>query len=145
MGKNGEAHLHLINPDSLPAPRGFTHGIVSTGGKLLFLAGQDASGPDGSIVSPGNMLAQCEQVLRNLSVVVEAAGGRMSDIAKINIYVTDREAYKAQLRPLGKLFQSYFGAYYPATALFEVRSLFQDDALIEIEGIAVIEVDASQD
>jgi enamine deaminase RidA (YjgF/YER057c/UK114 family) len=67
----------------------------------------------------------------------------MSDIVKINIYVTDREAYKAQLRPLGKLFQSYFGAYYPATALFEVKSLFQDDAQIEIEGIAVIGTDAS--
>jgi enamine deaminase RidA (YjgF/YER057c/UK114 family) len=145
MGKNGGAHLHLVNPDSLPAPRGFTHGIVSAGGKLLFLSGQDASGPDGSIVSPGDMLAQCEQVLHNLSIVVEAAGGRMSDIVKINIYVTDRQAYKTQLRSLGKLFQSYFGAYYPATALFEVRSLFQDDALIEIEGIAVIGVDASQD
>jgi enamine deaminase RidA (YjgF/YER057c/UK114 family) len=145
MGKNGEAHLHLINPESLPAPRGFTHGIVSTGGKLLFLSGQDASGPDGIVVSPGNMLAQCEQVLHNLSVVVEAAGGRMSDIVKIDIYVTDRLAYKAQLRSLGKLFQSYFGAYYPATALFEVRSLFQDDALIEIEGIAVIGAEASQE
>src|SRR5215467_10705359 len=138
MGKNAGPHLDLINPDSLPAPRGFTHGIAASGGKLLFLSGQDASGPDGSIVSPGNMLAQCDQVLYNLSVVVGAAGGRMSDIVKINIYVTDRQAYKAQLRSLGRLFQSYFGAYYPATALFEVRSLFQDDALIEIEGIAVI-------
>jgi len=134
----GDVMKQLINPSSLPEPRGFNHGILSTGGKLLFLAGQDASGPDGNIVAPGNMLAQCEQVLRNLSLVLNAAHGHMSDIVKLNIYVTDRQAYKAQLRPLGKLFRTYFGAYYPATALFEVKALFQDDALIEIEGIAVI-------
>ncbi len=128
----------LINPGSLAEPRGFNHGILSGGGKLLFLAGQDASGPDGRIIAPDDMLAQCEQVLHNLSIVVTAAHGRMSDIVKMNIYVTDRDAYKAQLKSLGRLFQSYFGAYYPATALFEVRSLFQDDALVEIEGIAVV-------
>ncbi|MGO8951002.1 MAG: RidA family protein [Ktedonobacterales bacterium] len=139
----GETMKRLINPSSLPEPRGFTHGILSAGGKLLFLAGQDASGPDGTIVAPGNMLAQCEQVLHNLSVVVTAAHGHMRDIVKINIYVTDRQAYQAQLRPLGELFHAYFGDYYPATALFEVKSLFQDDALIEIEGMAVVAGDSS--
>jgi enamine deaminase RidA (YjgF/YER057c/UK114 family) len=62
----------------------------------------------------------------------------MTDIVKINISVTDRKAYKAKLEALGQMFRRYFGAYYPATALFEVKSLFQDDALIEIEGIAVL-------
>lgn len=128
----------LVNPDSLPVPRGFNHGILTAGGQLLFLAGQDASGPDGSINAPGDMVAQCEQVLANLREVVRAGGGGMLDIVKINIFVTDRKAYKAQLRPLGQVFRRYFGAYYPATALFEVKSLFQDDALIEIEGIAVL-------
>lgn len=138
MGEMGEAAKQLINPSSLPVPRGFNHGVVTRGGRLLFLAGQDASGPDGSIEAPGNMLAQSEQVLRNLRAVVEAADGKMTDIVKINIYVTDRHAYKAELSALGKLFRTYFGAYYPATALFEVKALFQDDALIEIEGVAVI-------
>jgi enamine deaminase RidA (YjgF/YER057c/UK114 family) len=128
----------LVNPDSLPVPRGFNHGILVAGGQLLFLAGQDASGPDGSIKAPGDVVAQCDQVLANLREVVGAAGGGMPDIVKINIYVTDRNAYKAQLGPLGQVFRRYFGAYYPATALFEVKSLFQDDALIEIEGIAVL-------
>jgi enamine deaminase RidA (YjgF/YER057c/UK114 family) len=84
------------------------------------------------------MLGQCEQVLRNLREVVGAAGGRMTDIVKINIYVTDRQAYKATLRQLGELFRRYFGAYYPAMALFEVSALFQDDALVEMEGMAVL-------
>jgi enamine deaminase RidA (YjgF/YER057c/UK114 family) len=134
----GQATRVLVNPDSLPVPRGFNHGILVASGWLLFLSGQDASGPDGSISAPGDMVAQCDQVLANLHEVVGAAGGGMTDIVKINIYVTDRKAYKAQLGPLGQVFRRYFGAYYPATALFEVRSLFQDDALIEIEGTAVL-------
>jgi enamine deaminase RidA (YjgF/YER057c/UK114 family) len=128
----------LVNPDSLPVPRGFNHGILVSSGQLLFLAGQDASRSDGSINAPGDMAAQCEQVLANLQQVVGAVGGGMPDIVKINIYVTDRKAYKAQLGTLGQVFRRYFGAYYPATALFEVKSLFQDDALIEIEGVAVL-------
>ena len=138
MAEQEQATKYLINPDSLPVPRGFNHGIVTSGGRLLFLAGQDASGPDGSIVAGGDMLGQCEQVLHNLREVVQAAGGRMTDIVKINIYVTDRQAYKAELRQLGKLFRRYFGTYYPAMALFEVSALFQDDALVEMEGMAVL-------
>lgn len=128
----------LINPPELPQPRGFNHGILTRGGSLLFLAGQDASGPDGAIVGPGDMLAQAEQVLRNLRAVVEAAGGGMESIVKLNVYVTDRAAYRAALKPLGRLFRAHFGAYYPAMALFEVAGLFQDAGLIEMEGLAVI-------
>jgi enamine deaminase RidA (YjgF/YER057c/UK114 family) len=140
MAEQEQATRLLINPDSLPVPRGFNHGIVASGGNLLFLAGQDASGPDGTIVAGGDMLGQCDQVLHNLREVVEAAGGGMADIVKLNIYVTDRQAYKAELRQLGELFRRYFGAYYPAMALFEVRALFQDDALVEMEGMALLGV-----
>jgi enamine deaminase RidA (YjgF/YER057c/UK114 family) len=128
----------VINPRELPAPRGFNHGIEVRGGRLLFLAGQDASGPDGVIVAAGDLVGQLEQVLRNLSAVVRAAGGQPQDIVKLNIYVTDRDAYLANLKPLGQVFRATFGAYYPAMALFQVAGLFQDAALIELEGIAVL-------
>lgn len=128
----------IINPASLPAPRGFNHGLLTTGGKLLFLAGQDASDGAGHIVAPGDIVAQCQQVLHNLHAVVHEAGGQMADIVKLNVYVTSRDAYVAQLKPLGGLFQEYFGAYYPAMALFEVVKLFQPEALIEMEGFAVL-------
>lgn len=128
----------IINPASLPTPRGFNHGLLTTGGKLLFLAGQDASDGDGQIVAPGDIVAQCQQVLHNLHAVVHEAGGQMADIVKLNVYVTSRDAYVAQLKPLGRLFQEYFGGYYPAMALFEVVKLFQPEALIEMEGFAVL-------
>ena len=65
----------------------------------------------------------------------------MQYIVKINIFVRDRDDYLAHLKPLGKIHQSFFGTYYPATALVEISRLFQDEALIEIEGLAVLGAD----
>jgi enamine deaminase RidA (YjgF/YER057c/UK114 family) len=131
----------ILTPPSLPEPRGFSHGIAVTGGTLLFLAGQDASDAQGRIVAPSDLVAQLDQVLRNLQAVVEGAGGTMTDIVKLNIYVRDRYAYVTQLKELGVVFRSYFDGYYPALALFEVTGFFQADALIELEGMAVIGAD----
>lgn len=127
----------IINPPQLPRPRGFSHGVLVTGGQLLFLAGQTGSDAEGNIVA-GDLVGQYEQVLHNLKTVVEAAGGNMQDITKINIFVRDRDDYLAHLKALGKVHRSFFGDYYPATALFEISRFFQDEALIEIEGMAVI-------
>jgi len=112
----------IINPPELARPRGFSHGIAVEGGRLLMLAGQDASDAEGRI--------------KNLKAVVEAAGGTLQDVVKLNIYVTDRAAYRAQLKSLGEIHRAYFGRHYPATALFEVKGLFNPDAMIEMEGIA---------
>ena len=128
----------IINPPTLARPIGFNHGIVTTGGRLLFLAGQTASDKEGRIVAPGDIVAQYTQVLRNLQTVVEAAGGTMQDIVKMTIFVSDRDDYHASLPALGKAHKAFFGAYYPATALLEISRFFQDEALIEIEGLAVL-------
>src|SRR5579859_1431783 len=128
----------IINPAGLAPPRGFNHGILVSGGQLLFLAGQDASDSTGQLVAPGDLIGQMEQVLRNLQAVVTAAGGEMTDIVKLNVFVADRRSYRAQRGVLGQVFRSFFGAYYPTMALFEVSGFFQDGALIEMEGLAVI-------
>ena len=129
----------IINPSTLPAPKGFNHGILVSGGKLLFLAGQDASDSEGNIVAPGDLVAQFEQVLRNFKAVVEEAGGTMQNIMKLNIFVKNRDDYVANLKPLGKVFRDYFGDHYPTMALFEVSAYFRDENLIEMEGLAMID------
>jgi enamine deaminase RidA (YjgF/YER057c/UK114 family) len=129
----------LINPPTLAKPVGFNHGIVTGGGRLLFLAGQTALDGEGHIVAPGDVVAQYEQVLSNLKAVVEAAGGTMGDIVQMRIFVRDRDDYKAHLKELGRGHKWFFGAYYPATALLEVSRFYDDEALVEIEGIAVLE------
>ena len=128
----------ILNPPSLAQPSGFSHGILTIGGQLLFLAGQTASDSAGQIVAHGDIVGQYEQVLQNLQTVVEAAGGTMQNMAKMTIFVSDRDDYRAHLKELGKVHRAYFGDHYPATALLEISRFFQDDALIEIEGIAVL-------
>jgi enamine deaminase RidA (YjgF/YER057c/UK114 family) len=131
----------IITPPSLPRPRGFSHGIVTTGGRLLWLAGQDASDADGRIVAPGDVAAQLDRALHNIHAVVHEAGGQMTDIVKLTIFVRDRDDYVAKQRALGDVWRRYFGDYYPALALFEVSGFFQKDALIELEGVAVIDAE----
>jgi len=129
----------IINPPTLAPPIGFSHGVLVSGGRMLFLAGQTGSNAEGQIIAPGDLVAQYEQTLRNLQTVVESAGGKMQNITKLNIFIRDREDYLAQLQPLGIVHRSFFGSYYPATALFEVSAFFQNETLVEIEGLAVID------
>ncbi|MGZ3675194.1 MAG: RidA family protein, partial [Ktedonobacterales bacterium] len=121
---------HIITPPSLVRPHGFSHGIITSGGRLLWLAGQDASDAEGRIVGAGDLAAQMDQVLHNLHAVVHEAGGQMTDIVKLTIFVRDRDEYVAKQRELGAVWKRYFCDYYPAIALFEVTGFFQKDALI---------------
>jgi enamine deaminase RidA (YjgF/YER057c/UK114 family) len=128
----------IVNPDGLPDPRGYNHAIAVDGGRLLFLAGQDAADPDGEIVSD-DMVEQFEQVLRNLQTVVHEAGGEMSNIMKLNVFVDDRDEYEAQLEPLGEVFSEYFEGHYPTMALFEVSGFYREANRVELEGFAVLD------
>lgn len=128
----------IVNPTSLVKPSGYAHGVVTQGGRLLFLAGQPALNAEGKIVAPGDIAGQFNQSFKNLKTVLEEAGGTMTDIVKLTIYVTDKSAYLSNLKPIGAVYRSYFGRYYPAMTLVEVKSLFDDAALVEIEGTAVI-------
>ena len=132
----------LINPANLAPPRGFNHGVLTSGGQWLFLAGQDASDGTGRIVAPKDLVVQYEQALSNVRAVMTEAGGRMTDIVSFTIFVKDRADYVAKLKPVGEVHRRFFGAYYPATALFEVSGFFQAEALIEVQGIAVIHAEA---
>ncbi|HEX8597118.1 MAG TPA: Clp protease N-terminal domain-containing protein [Chloroflexia bacterium] len=128
----------IVNPETLVRPTGFSHGIFMTGGRLLFLAGQTATDREGNIVAPGDVVGQYRQVLSNLKAVVEEVGGDMAGIAKMTIFVKDRDDYKAHLKELGQVHKEFFGAYYPATSLFEISRFYEDEVLVEIEGMAVV-------
>jgi enamine deaminase RidA (YjgF/YER057c/UK114 family) len=71
--------------------------------------------------------------------VVTAGAGQMSDIVKLNIYVLSKADYKAHLREIGGVYREYFGKHFPAMTLAEVKGLYDDDCVIEVEGVAVID------
>jgi reactive intermediate/imine deaminase len=128
----------IINPPELVPPIGYSHAISSNGGKTIYLAGQVAFDSTGNIIHKGDIEKQFDQALHNLEAVLSAAGGQMNDIVKLTIFVTDKNEYGSRMKEIGRIYQTYFGKYFPAMTLVEVSSLFEDDAMLEIEGIAVI-------
>ena len=128
----------VINPVSLAPPSGYSYGLVTEGGRLLQLAGQTGMDASGRSVHPGDIVGQFGQALANLLCVVEAAGGDGAAIVKLNIFVTDKRAYRNNLKGVGDKYRSLMGKHYPPMTLVEVKSLFDDAALIEIEGVAVL-------
>jgi len=128
----------ILNPPTLARPVGYANGIVTTGGRLLFLAGQTGMDASGKIGSPFDLIAQFQQCLENLKAVVQAADGALTDIVKLTIFVTDKRAYHTQRERIGEVYRAYFGYYYPTMTLVEVKSLYDPSAMIEIEGIAVL-------
>lgn len=130
----GERLRHL-NPPALSTPNGYTHVVLpSPGGRIVFIAGQVSANRSGDVVGKGDFRAQAKQVFDNLKLAVEAAGGSMTDIAKINIYTTDI----SQITALREVRQLYFKANPPASTLVQVVSLARPEYLLEIEAIAVV-------
>jgi enamine deaminase RidA (YjgF/YER057c/UK114 family) len=86
----------FINPASLGRPRGYANGVLAPeGGALLFIAGQIAWDEQQKIVS-ADFVAQFERALANVLAVVAEAGGAPEQIARLTIYVTDKEEYRAR-------------------------------------------------
>ena len=128
-----------INPPTLPKPAGYAHGWEAQGGKTVYMAGQVALDRDGHVVGAGDLVAQFRQVCENLKAIVTVRGGQLNDVLKLTIYVLSKDDYKAKAREIGAVYREYFGRHYPAMTLVEVKGLYDDGCLIEIEGIAVLD------
>jgi reactive intermediate/imine deaminase len=102
---------------------------------MVFIAGQVAADASAQVVGKGDFRAQTQQVYANLKTAVEAAGGTMADVAKINVYVTDM----SQIAAMREVRQQYFSGNPPASTLVQVVALARPEYLIEIEAIAVVE------
>jgi enamine deaminase RidA (YjgF/YER057c/UK114 family) len=127
-----------VNPPQLAKPSGFSHGLEARG-RLLFLAGQTAQDAAGRIVAPGDVVGQFRQALLNVATVIEARGGSLRDVVKLTFYVVDRRDYRAKSKAIGQVYRELMGGHYPPTTLVEVQALWDDDALVEIDGFAVLE------
>ena len=133
-------HISAVQPRTLPKPVGFSYGYEVKRGRLVFIAGQVARDEQNAVVGKGDIVAQFRQVCRNIHTVMSAAGGGMTDIVKLTIYVLDADDYKRHLREIGAVYREYFGKHFPAMTLVGARDLFDadDGCLVEIEGVAAL-------
>src|SRR5438309_9892280 len=132
--------IEFLNPPELMKPVGFSHAATARGGRTLFLAGQVAKDRDGRVVGYGDLVARFREVCDNLKPLVTAAGGRLTDVVKLTIYVLDAGEFKRQGQPIGVVYREYFGKYYPAMSLVGVRDLYgaSEGCVIEIDGFACL-------
>ena len=125
--------LQRINPPGLSAPTTYAH--IVRAGKTLYIAGQVGADAAGKVVGPG-MAEQLEQVLKNLQIALKSQGADFSHVAKITIYTTDVEAFRAP--DAAAVRARYFGATVPASTLVGVTRLASPDYKVEIEATAVL-------
>lgn len=133
--------LEAVNPPTLVKAHGYSHAYEVQGGKTLYIAGQVALDREGTLVGPGDLVAQFRQVCENLRAAVSARGGQLADIVKLTVYVLSKADYKARAREIGGVYREYFGRHYPAMTFLEVKGLYDDDrgCVIEIEAVAVLD------
>ena len=124
-----------INPATLPAPSGYSHGTLS--GNTLYLGGQTALDREMKIV-PGGIVEQFRQAFGNVLTTLRAAGGLPEDLVSIAIFLTDIPDYQAHGREIGRVWRELAGPVYPAMAGIGTTALWQPEAMIEIMGVAVI-------
>ena len=127
--------ISYINPPSLLKPSGFAH--ATRAGQLVHLAGQTALTKDGNNAD-GGIVAQFRQAFTNVLTALDAAGGTPADLVSVTIYLLDIADYQAHGREIGQIWKELAGSDYPAMAGIGVTGLWQPEALIEIQAVAVV-------
>ena len=129
--------LEIINPKDLPTPPTYTHVVVATGNRLVFVAGQEPEDEQGNLVGAGDLAVQAHQVFANVGRALAAAGARPDQVTKITIFVV---GYRREHLPAieeGRV--ALFGEHKPADTLVGVEALSRPEYLIEVEATAVID------
>jgi enamine deaminase RidA (YjgF/YER057c/UK114 family) len=130
----------IVTARELGEPVGYAHAVVAQPGRLVFLGGQTALMPDGTIQGE-TLVEQFAVAASNVVVALRAAGGQPDDICSMQIFVVDPAEYKQRLPELGRVWRQHFGRRYPASGLFGVTRLFDAEALVELMAVAVIPQD----
>jgi enamine deaminase RidA (YjgF/YER057c/UK114 family) len=127
----------FINPPTMPATRGYTHVVETTGpGRTVYIAGQLGMTPEGQFAGgPGDFRAQATQAFENLKAALAAVGGGFEHVVKITNYFTDM----AHLPIFFEVRDRYVNTKAPpASTAVEISRLARPDAVFEIEAIAVL-------
>lgn len=115
-----------------PPPGSYTNCFVAN--DTVYISGQHAGAPGGGLLGDGTMLDQARQALKKIKALLEAAGGHMSDIVKLTVYVTD-----ISKRPeVSAARREFFSGDFPCSTLVEITALAEPGLTVEIEAIAVL-------
>ncbi|MDO8300175.1 RidA family protein [Lacisediminimonas sp.] len=135
MTKPQSAPKQVVEVSGLPKPRGvWSVAVTATPGRLVFVSGLLSKDSDGEVVGIGDMAAQMEQVLKNLELAMQSAGGTLDDIVRVDLYTRDISKF-AEIHAVRA---RYFKKDPPASTMVEVSALTDPRCLIELTAIAVL-------
>lgn len=127
--------MRFLQPEGWPRPKGYANGIAAEG-RMVFVAGQIGWDAGGRFAD--GLAAQLRQTLENTVAVLAEGGAEPTDIVRMTWYITDRDAYDADLAGIGAAYRDVIGRHYPAMAVVQVVGLMEREAMIEIETTAVV-------
>lgn len=128
-----------ILPEGWDRARGFSYGVVANGSRILRIAGQIGGAKGGVPVDPDlDFGGQWERAMGNLVAILHAAGGEPEQLVMLRAYVTDVDAFDAAGAAVGAAWGQHLGRHYPAMTLVGVSRLLDPNAMVEIEGEAVL-------
>ncbi|MEK9285237.1 MULTISPECIES: RidA family protein [unclassified Bradyrhizobium] len=125
----------ILQPSGWPMPKGYANGMAADG-RIVVTGG--VIGWDAEERLADGFVAQVRQTLRNIAEILAEAGARPEHLVRLTWYVVDMDEYLANLKELGQVYRTIFGAHYPAMALVQVVRLVEKAARVEIEATAVI-------
>lgn len=129
--------MKVVHPEGWARARGYANGVVAEG-RILAIGGQ-IGWTAAQKFEAKDFVGQFDQTLANVVAIVRAAGAEPTAIVQLSCYVTDLDAYRQSAPQLGDIWRKHMGRHYPAMALVGVVGLVEPQALIEIEGLAVLE------
>jgi enamine deaminase RidA (YjgF/YER057c/UK114 family) len=124
-----------MNPPGLPTPRG-SYSLVNVAqpGRLVFIAGQTASDPQGNVVGVADVRAQTRYIIEKIQRAVEAAGGTIDDVVAMSVFTTDVRYH----RDINEVRREVLGANFPTSTMVQVVALARPELLLEINATAVV-------
>ena len=129
--------MQVLQPPGWARPRGYSNGIATEGGKLVFIAGQIGWNQRCEFVDKG-FGGQFRQTLKNILAVLAQAGGAPEHVVRLTWYVVDKQEYLAAGAEVGAAYRELMGKNYPTMAVVQVGALVEDAARLEIEAMAVV-------
>jgi len=124
-----------IFPAGISKPTGhWTTVTTARPGKLVFVSGLTAKNERGELVGVGDIRAQTRQVCENLKLAMQAAGGTLADIVRVDVYIREMTGFK----DIHEIRREYFGPNPPASTMVAVSAFTHPDMLIEINAIGVL-------
>jgi reactive intermediate/imine deaminase len=125
----------FIKSDTLPPSPGYSQAVEVRPGRIIYIAGQVSVDRAGKLVGEGDMRAQAQQTFENLKAALEASGAKFENVVKLNYYALD----VAQLPAVREVRDKFVNtANPPASTVVEVKQLFREGFLIEVEAVAAV-------